>query len=226
MRDGTIRQTLLWRCTYPELIERVENGRDESSNLGIWTAESFKVKLGKLVGPSRESPIKSSNQRSDILYSLRHCKSATTSNRYVQSNDDPLAKSASNPVWIKKWNRAGYRRGSLPLIKNSIEMDQHLTVSCRILPNSSGNLGVNQSQTSLLLLPDHSSAPRMRPQMNSHMARVLCRSYTFVESISARYPSTMGLIRSKITGPKSCEEAMTASMLPADGCDRVSSCAQ
>jgi hypothetical protein len=62
MRDGTIRQTLLWRCTYPELIERVENGRDESSNLGIWAAESFEVKLGKLVGPSRESPIKSSNQ--------------------------------------------------------------------------------------------------------------------------------------------------------------------
>jgi len=48
--------------TYPELIERVENGRDKSSNLGIWTAESLEIELGKLVGPRRKSPIESSNQ--------------------------------------------------------------------------------------------------------------------------------------------------------------------
>ena len=72
-KDGTIHQTLQERCTYPQLIERIENGRNKSSNLGIWTSESFEIELDKLVGPRRESPIKSSNQRSDILYSLRHC---------------------------------------------------------------------------------------------------------------------------------------------------------
>jgi hypothetical protein len=75
-RMELISDIAIMKLTYPELIERVEESRDKGSDLGIWTTERLEVELGEFVCPCRESPVKSGNQRSDILYSLRHCMSA------------------------------------------------------------------------------------------------------------------------------------------------------
>lgn len=150
--------------------------------------------------------LKKKSTKSSAQALKRHCKHLnrlrTSCTLLARANADPDWKSASSAVLTQKSMRGLYRRGSRSLSTYSIEMSQHLpvsfpragqtdrsahfVVSCRILPNNSGNFGVSQSQNAFLSLPGSSSVPLSNPEMNSNMARILCRSYTLLLSISAR----------------------------------------
>jgi hypothetical protein len=148
---------------------------------------------------------------------------------YSRSNADPPWKSALRAVAIQKSTKGLTRLGSESLRTYSIEMSQHLVrqlyfpkcayfvVSCRITPKSSGNFGVNQLQTVSRSFPHHSIDPLIKPDRNSHIARILCRSYTFVVSISVRYPSQIGLIASNTGKPKSWSTDKIKSICVAEG---------